>query len=583
MRKWEVGDRLGRFTLEQAMGPGVFADYFIARDVQIDRKVWLSVLRTTSPESRALYLEGLRSLAQLDHPGVVGLLHADEIDGVPYAALEYVTGGRMLGELVAEAPLDPLVAIRIVLDSADALAHVHSKGIAHCAVSPYAILVSGSGRAVLSGFGMATKLGAYVGGEPGRPCGVPRYMSPAAWVGAPASTAMDVWSLAIILHEAVTGRVPFVGESSDDWRDEVVAHRLRADARLPAPLVKLLERAWASDEGARIVSVADFRRELAWIESYLASSEATLPPTPDVRAARLLVDVEHDELGVPGRFRIYRLAEKLGEGTFGEVFAAHDEIFGREVALKFLRLAASQDSQAARRFRREAEILSRLAHPNVVRVFNFGAHGGRFFIVMQRLFGRDLAAAMPGAGAPLDAAIAIAMDIAAGLAPLHAAGVVHRDLKPANIMLEADRAIVTDLGVARISDVDQTKLTGTGQLVGTPAYFSPEQVRGLPVSPASDLFSLGVILFEMLTGGRPFPGATLHELLLNVAEATAPLVSSVRPDVPQPLVEITSRLLRRDPVERPGSAGSVYGELASLRGDRTALAPAYRKLACPGG
>ncbi len=246
----------------------------------------------------------------------------------------------------------------------------------------------------------------------------------------------------------------------------------------------------------------------------------------------------------------YQLEELLGRGAMGEVWRAADQLLGRPVAVKLMRAEEATDSE---RFRMEAQTAGRLNHPNVVSVYDFGSHDGQFYLVMELVDGWSLAQerSLRGALAPREAA-AVAAQMAAGLAAAHRQGVIHRDIKPANVMLSTDRtAKITDFGIARFADEAAGTLTATGKILGTADYLAPERALGRPAVPASDVYSLGCVLYELLTGRAPFRGATSLAVVQQHVDAAPPPPLHLRPETPHPLSEYVLCLLAKDPAHRP--------------------------------
>jgi len=235
-------------------------------------------------------------------------------------------------------------------------------------------------------------------------------------------------------------------------------------------------------------------------------------------------------------------------------------VLDRPVAVKVLRLTDSQATDLAR-FEREARAAAAVSHPNVVQVFDAGQDGDLRYIVMEWVDGGDLAHLIrERAPLPLEEAVRITADILRGLAAIHQAGIVHRDVKPANVLLDRrGRAKLTDFGIARRSD-DPT-LTGPVELLGTAAYVAPERVRGEPATPASDLYAVGVILYELLTGQLPFPGQTPEELLAQHLHAAPVPPRRWRRDIPPALEQVVLRALAKDPGARYRSAEAMAAAL----------------------
>ncbi|MGI5137295.1 MULTISPECIES: protein kinase domain-containing protein [unclassified Streptomyces] len=248
----------------------------------------------------------------------------------------------------------------------------------------------------------------------------------------------------------------------------------------------------------------------------------------------------------------YQLEELLGRGAMGEVWRAADQVLHRTVAVKFLH---GDDATDFERFRMEAQTAGRLNHPNVVGVYDFGSHHGQPYLVMEYVDGWNLSQERSLRGAlPAPEAAGIAAQMAAGLAAAHRQGVIHRDIKPANVMLTNDRtAKLTDFGIARFTDDAASTLTATGKIIGSAAYLAPERALGHPAQPASDVYSLGCVLYELLTGRPPFSGATSLAVVQQHVDAQPPPVTHLRPDIPQPLADCLTHLLAKNPEHRPSA------------------------------
>ncbi|HCF62110.1 MAG TPA: hypothetical protein DFS52_29475, partial [Myxococcales bacterium] len=273
--------------------------------------------------------------------------------------------------------------------------------------------------------------------------------------------------------------------------------------------------------------------------------------------------------------RRYRLQEKLGEGGMGAVYKAEHVRMGKTVALKLLRADAALDRTALKRFQQEARIVSRLTHPNTVSVFDFGeADDGALYMAMEYVPGRDLALLLEEEGAlPERRAVAITAQVLRSLAEAHEAGVVHRDIKPANVMVQRTRegldfVKVVDFGIAKMAEAARGRpkqaTTGRADLVGTPHYMSPEQVRGEQLDGRSDLYSVGAMLFELLTGRALFGDATPLVVASCHLTEPPPSPSEVAPDraVSPLLEEVLKKALAKKPEERFGSADEMRAALA---------------------
>ena len=262
-------------------------------------------------------------------------------------------------------------------------------------------------------------------------------------------------------------------------------------------------------------------------------------------------------LGPEGR---YRLVRRIAAGGMGEVWEADDTVLGRRVALKVLVAELAADDRATRRFVREARATARLAHPNVARVYDFGRDGGAPFLVMELLEGETLARRLAEGPLPPAGAARVAAAVADALDAAHQRGIVHRDVKPANVMLTPGGDVkVMDFGIAAAAD-ETHSTTGSG-MYATVAYVSPERVAGEPATPASDLYSLGAVLYELLCGRPPFSARTPALVArAHLHDQPAP-VRQLAPWVPRPLAEAAEAALAKDPARRPSSAAAFAARI----------------------
>ncbi len=270
----------------------------------------------------------------------------------------------------------------------------------------------------------------------------------------------------------------------------------------------------------------------------------------------------------------YRVLERLGQGGMGEVFLAEDLRLGRRVALKILAPELATEPRHLERFEREARSVAALNHPNIVTIHSVEDAENLHFLVMELVEGSTLADLLSSRGPfPLEELLDIALALTRALEAAHARGIVHRDLKPRNVMVSREgRVKILDFGVARLTDTSgemeddtaETDLTGAGVIVGTPSYMAPEQILGRPVDPRTDIFSLGILLFEMATGRRPFQGAHRHAILSSILSDTPLPARSLRPDLPPRFDEILTLCLAKEPFLRYRTAAQVRKDLSEL-------------------
>src|SRR5215207_539572 len=268
----------------------------------------------------------------------------------------------------------------------------------------------------------------------------------------------------------------------------------------------------------------------------------------------------------------YTLVEPLGGGGMAKVYLAHDEVLGRDVALKILRDMYAEDEEFVERFRREARSAASLSHPNIVQVYDQGrSEDGAYYIAMEYVAGGTLKDRIlrDGAIEPC-AATGVGSQIADALQAAHEKGVIHRDIKPQNVLVTGTGDVkVTDFGIARAAS---SPLTATSAVLGTAGYMSPEQAMGEPVGPQSDLSSLGVVLYEMLTGDIPYRAESpIAQAMMHVNERPRS-PREVNPEVPDPLDTLTLKLLAKDPEDRYPSATALANDLERIRTGRYPIA-----------
>jgi beta-lactam-binding protein with PASTA domain/predicted Ser/Thr protein kinase len=261
-----------------------------------------------------------------------------------------------------------------------------------------------------------------------------------------------------------------------------------------------------------------------------------------------------------GRYRIIR---KLGAGGMANVYLAEDQELGRRVAIKILNDRHANDDQFVERFRREAKNAAGLSHPNIVSIYDRGEAEGTYYIAMEYLDGRSLKELIVGRGpAPVHVAIDYTRKILDALRFAHRNGIVHRDIKPHNVIVDAEgRVKVTDFGIARAGT---SQMTEVGSIIGTAQYLSPEQAKGAPVDQTSDLYSVGIVLYELLTGKVPFTGDSPVEIAMKHISAIPEPPSTIRPDIPEDLDLVVLRALAKTPEERYPSAEEMDKDLARV-------------------
>ena len=272
--------------------------------------------------------------------------------------------------------------------------------------------------------------------------------------------------------------------------------------------------------------------------------------------------------GKPGKIGKYHIIREVGRGSTGTVFLSHDPYYGRDVAIKVYNDPGDEDEgeiHATRKmFFNEAQMVGRLQHPNVLPIYDAGEESGRYYVVMEHVHGaRTLAAyCRPDNLLPIAEVVRVVFSAARALHYAHTRGVVHRDVKPSNIMLTVDNEVrIIDFGIAVWRDADISSIRG---VAGSPSYMSPEQVKAEDLGPTSDVYSLGAVMYELLTGRRPFKASNLAKLLHQIVYATPVPVHSLRSEVPEELEEIVWRALHKRPEDRFSSGLEMAAALTRV-------------------
>jgi len=336
----------------------------------------------------------------------------------------------------------------------------------------------------------------------------------------------------------------------------------------PNERAAFLDQACAGDDSLRreVDSLLDYDRQ-----------GLSLIDVPAFDMFANLLGTHAPELSVGQHIGHYKILNLLGAGGMGEVYLAHDTSLGRKIALKLLPADFTIDDERVRRFQQEARAASALNHPNILTIYEIGQFDNRRFMATEFIEGRTLRQLAKGSNLGLSQALDIASQIAGALAAAHQAGIVHRDIKPENIMLRPDGYVkVLDFGLAKLTEQELSTAyseartieqldTLPGMVLGTAKYMSPEQARGLRVDGRSDIFSLGVLLYEMIAGRAPFEGDTTSDLIASILKVDPPPLTEYSPGAPNELQRIISKALSKDKEDRYQAAGDMLVDLKSLR------------------
>jgi serine/threonine protein kinase len=581
-----------RYQVDSSLGHESVSRLYEAVQVSLGRRVLLKVLdgeglpqEDIEGEIEEMKRE-VRAASAVEHPNVLEVLDFRKLarDGKAMLVRPRASRDRLAVRLRLQGKLaldDVGDIFQQVLSGLQAL---HSIGIIHRDFGAHNVVVverigcrplvriAGLGRCVWPG-----KLSA----PRDLPFGV-HYTAPEVLRGGEADERSDVFSCGVMLFEMLTGRRPFESVNPEQVRAAILRQALpRVSSlapNLPREWIDVIENALAKDPARRFPSAHAFQKALpvrarATPRRGLPedSSNTEITTTTDThstssKSRRSSISTKCDPcIGrvLAGKYAVETL---LGSGTAGAVYKCTHTALKKPVAVKVLHDWNRTSTEYVARFEAEALSASKLDHPNVTRIVDFGREkDGTLYLVMEFVEGDSLATKLDADGpVPIRHAVDIGAQIAEALVVAHKAGVIHRDLKPDNVMCVAgtDRVKVCDFGLAKLlqPSADQEELTGAGMVLGSPAYMSPEQVRGLVVDERADIYGLGVTIFEMLTGKLPYQAPTVEELFLKKVEVVAPRLSRFM-EIDPLIDDVVARMLERDPEARHASAQELRVEL----------------------
>jgi serine/threonine protein kinase, bacterial len=498
------GEVFGRYRLLDVLRSESTGPVYRAQDPMMSREVAIKVM---SPESagdsgcQERFRREISIAAQLNDPNIIPIYEAGEIDERPYLVMPFVVDGITVQDLLhRDGPLRPMVAARVIVQVASALEAAHVHGLVHGDVKASNLLVGGA-FVYLIDFGAS---------------------------GTDTVDARsDIYALTCVLYECLTGQPAVTGEDGPPKPTEI-------DPEIPPGFDDVIARGMAEDpddgyQTARELSAA--------AHNALTAAAASAASTNEVEFGR------------------YRLFDKLGQGSMGAVYRAHDTALGRDVAVKLLQPELAAEPGFQERFRREAYAAGRLASPNIIPIYETGEVDGRLYLVMPIVDGVDLNKVLKRDG-PMSPqkAVRVVEQVAAALDAAHKSGLVHRDVKPSNLlMVGEDFVYLIDFGL--VHEANAGRLTLTNVAPGSPAYMAPERFSaGMVVDARSDVYSLACVLYECLTGRLPFSGGGVEGMAAAHRGNEPPRPSSVNPAIPPGFDVVIGRGMAKEPDDRYQSA-----------------------------
>jgi serine/threonine protein kinase/Tol biopolymer transport system component len=586
---------LGNYRIEALIGTGGMGQVFRGSHYLLNRPAAIKVMHAqfaTDPGFRTRFLQEARSSAALSHPNIVQVYDFGEQDGRFYLVMELMTDGSLKSLLQRHRDVgtrwDVPDALELVLKVADGLGYAHSRGMIHRDIKPDNLLLQRAGETSagdaryivkICDFGLARLVEGTTVTATGVMMGTPAYMSPEQCQGLPLDFRSDQYSLGIVLFEIVTGHVPFATKTATDALYKHV-HTEPPSPRqfrpgIPTELEAIILRCLAKHPEERFASTSDLVDALSHVLTTITTTRLRwddVPPRdPDEQAMRSLVGMQLNR---------YRIEGALAAGRMAWIFNGRHVGLERPIVLKVLRPQFAADEAFVGRFLHEARLAARLDHPNIVMIYDVGAAAGYYFIAMDLVEGQTLADVLGSGRPPVAQTLSVVTQLASALDHAHAQGVIHRDVKPGNVMIgPGGHVTLVDFGIARafedLARTPQGRLAAADAF-GSPTYLAPEQLTDAPVTARTDVYALGCITYEMLTGGPPFSGSS-YEALVDSHRHDVPVpVHELAPDVPREVDAVVARALAKDPQQRYDTAGEFAAALSQVLGRPLAMPTAAR-------
>lgn len=547
-----------RYEIITSLGQGGMGSVYQALDRELDRVIALKTIRPDLASNASVlrrFKTEILLARQITHRNVIRIFDFGVAEGLRFITMEFVEGEDLKSRLKRQGRFAPDDAVAIMRQICDGLQAAHAEDVIHRDLKPQNILIDRQNHIRIMDFGLARSFEAPHVTQTGALLGTPDYMSPEQARGERADLRSDIFAAGLIFYELLTGDLPFKADSVV----EKLLRRTRERARppefihpaTPKRLSGIVMRCLETDPASRYPSAYEIVCDLDNPESLVSSSRSGTP----VR------------LG-PGTMlgSRYRIDAEAGEGGMGKVYRATDLDLGRTVALKVVRSELAGDPQNFERLKREILLASRVTHRHVLRIHDLGEADGVRFVSMAWVDGEDLATLIGRTG-PLaeDRLLALAKQLCEGLEAAHREGVIHRDLKPHNVLLDSSGNVcISDFGLAETLNVSERTPSGQDSGVsGTPRYMSPEQVQGKAVDQRTDIYSLGLVLYEMATGVVPFRDSSALETMLQRVTETPKSPKLLIPALSDKLAQVILRCLEQDPAKRYQSARELSDELRS--------------------
>ncbi len=532
---------LDKYRLEEQLKAAPPALIYRGVDVDDERAVVVAVLGGELVPSKEFLsrLEGVvEKLRVMDSPNAVPVLDYGELDNQAIVVQEFIRGQTLAEMLTDRAGLPVSLVLDIAQLVGEYLDVLHQVGVVHGSLEPQCIVLAADGnvKVLNAGLGHSSNIPELIAASK---LETQSFYAPEVRLGGELTPRSDFYAMGATLYEALTGEPLEIDPESPypgSWRTGLLPE-----------LDELVAKCLQADPVRRVQSAAEFLNGIEEVHRGMAAG-----------AQDTKLGVEDALVG--HTLGAYKLVERLGQGGMATVYKAYEPALDRYVAIKILRQFFAHDPEFMQRFRREAKAIAKLNHPNIVPIHGYGEEGDLAYIAMRHVEGGTLKQKREHVFGP-ERAVRLLLHIVRALAYAHQRGIVHRDIKPSNVLLsEGDWPLITDYGLAKMVEVT-SQLTGSGVGMGTPMYMSPEQGQGADIDHRTDIYSAGIMLYEMLTGDVPFQADTPMAIVIKHISAPMPMPRQVNPDIPEVLERIILKATAKSPDDRYQTAEELVAAL----------------------
>lgn len=567
-----IGSRIREYELLEVIGKGGMGAVYRARHVYLDQQRAIKVIQSRLAGDKSFverFIREAKLLVKLHHPNLVQIFEFGSLEeDTFFMVLELLEGQSVLDRIRENNRLPLLEAIEIVREAALGLHCAHQKGIIHRDISPDNLILvrddEGKEITKVIDFGIAKPLF-----EPTHYhtvtnlfIGKPEYSSPEQCGMLNENEIIDrrsdIYSLAVTFYQMICGRLPFYAPTPQGYLVKHVSEAPKAPSEIlpgsqfPELVDDIILKALSKRREVRYSSLDEFMIDLDRLSAVVSKQVRQVITQP----------VEDTSILKMGDIfaRRYFIEAKLGEGGMGIVYKAIDKVLEIPVALKVMSNRLNLNENALARFKREVILARRVAHHNACRIYDYGEEGGVHYVSMELLGGTTLSKLLKEKGklAP-EVGIPVVKQILQALEEAHRVGVIHRDLKPQNIIVDQGRAVIMDFGLSISADLN--RITQAGVLLGTPNYMAPEQFENRHVDHRADIYSLGVILYEMFTGVMPFEASSAMEVIYAHLKSIPRKPSEIVPNFPEQLEKIILKALQKEIQDRYRSVNEILTDL----------------------